>query len=77
MLANQATNFFVSGKAPTRMGNAHPNLAPYQPFPCTDGMVVIAVGNDGQFRALWQALSAPASAPIPSSPTPCASSTAR
>ncbi len=59
MLANQATNFFVSGKAPTRMGNAHPNLAPYQPFPCTDGMVVIAVGNDGQFRALAGALAAP------------------
>jgi crotonobetainyl-CoA:carnitine CoA-transferase CaiB-like acyl-CoA transferase len=58
MLANQATNFFVSGKVPTRMGNAHPNLAPYQPFPCTDGMVVIAVGNDGQFRALGQALGA-------------------
>lgn len=56
MLANQATNFFVSGKVPTRMGNAHPNLAPYQPFPCTDGMVVIAVGNDGQFRALCGAL---------------------
>lgn len=59
MLANQATNFFVSGQAPTRMGNAHPNLAPYQPFPCTDGMVVIAVGNDGQFRALAEALGAP------------------
>ena len=59
MLANQATNYFVSGKAPTRMGNAHPNLAPYQPFPCTDGMVVIAVGNDGQFRALAGALGAP------------------
>ncbi|WP_339914291.1 CaiB/BaiF CoA-transferase family protein [uncultured Brevundimonas sp.] len=56
MLANQATNFFVSGKVPTRMGNAHPNLAPYQPFPCTDGMVVIAVGNDGQFRSLAGAL---------------------
>lgn len=56
MLANQATNFFVSGKAPTRMGNAHPNLAPYQPFPCHDGMVVIAVGNDGQFRSLCGAL---------------------
>ena len=59
MLANQAANFFVSGKVPTRMGNAHPNLAPYQPFPCTDGMVVIAVGNDGQFRALGTALGAP------------------
>ena len=56
MLANQAANFFVSGKAPTRMGNAHPNLSPYQPFPCSDGMVVIAVGNDGQFRALCGAL---------------------
>lgn len=59
MLANQAANFFVSGKAPTRMGNAHPNLAPYQPFPCSDGRVVIAVGNDGQFRALAGALGAP------------------
>jgi crotonobetainyl-CoA:carnitine CoA-transferase CaiB-like acyl-CoA transferase len=59
MLANQATNFFVSGVAPTRMGNAHPNLAPYQPFPCRDGMVVIAVGNDGQFRQLCAALGAP------------------
>ena len=56
MLANQATNWFVSGTVPTRMGNAHPNLAPYQPFPCSDGMVVIAVGNDGQFRALAKAL---------------------
>lgn len=56
MLANQATNWFVSGKAPTRMGNAHPNLAPYQPFACSDGMVIIAVGNDGQFRTLCGAL---------------------
>lgn len=58
MLANQATNYFVSGVVPTRMGNAHPNLAPYQPFPCNDGMVVIAVGNDGQFRNLAKALGA-------------------
>ncbi|MBX7248826.1 MAG: CoA transferase [Caulobacteraceae bacterium] len=56
MLANQATNFFVSGKAPGRMGNAHPNLTPYQPFATADGMVVIAVGNDGQFRGLCRAL---------------------
>lgn len=60
MLANQATNYFVSGVAPTRMGNAHPNLVPYQPFPCTEGMVVIAVGNDGQFRALCGVLGAEA-----------------
>ena len=56
VLANQATNYFVSGTAPTRMGNAHPNLAPYQPFACSDGMVIIAVGNDGQFRNLARAL---------------------
>jgi crotonobetainyl-CoA:carnitine CoA-transferase CaiB-like acyl-CoA transferase len=60
MLANQASNWFVSGKVPTRLGNAHPNLAPYQPFPTLDGAVVIAVGNDGQFRALCVALGDPA-----------------
>jgi crotonobetainyl-CoA:carnitine CoA-transferase CaiB-like acyl-CoA transferase len=59
MLANQASNFFASGTAPTRMGNAHPNLAPYQPFPTLDGAVVIAVGNDGQFRALAAAVGLP------------------
>ncbi len=58
MLANQATNYFVSGNTPTRMGNAHPNLVPYQPFPCSDGMVVIAVGNDAQFRTLCGVLQA-------------------
>ncbi|HEX8569898.1 MAG TPA: CaiB/BaiF CoA-transferase family protein [Caulobacteraceae bacterium] len=56
MLANQATNWFVSGEAPTRMGNAHPNLAPYQPFATGDGEIVIAVGADGQFRALCRGL---------------------
>ena len=65
MLANQATNYFVSGKAPTRMGNAHPNLVPYQPFPTSDGMVVIAVGNDGQYRALCGVLDADALATDP------------
>ena len=65
MLANQATNFFVSGTAPTRMGNAHPNLSPYQPFPCSDGMVVVAVGNDGQFRNLCRTLGAPEMADDP------------
>lgn len=59
MLANQATNYFVSGRAPTRLGNAHPNLSPYQPFATSDGSVVIAVGNDGQFRQLCQALGVP------------------
>jgi len=62
MLANQATNWFVSAVAPIRMGNAHPNLVPYQPFPCSDGSVVIAVGNDGQFRTLCDVLKAGATA---------------
>ena len=60
MLANQATNWFVSGEVPQRMGTAHPNLAPYQPLPTRDGALVVAVGSDGQFRALCQALEASA-----------------
>jgi crotonobetainyl-CoA:carnitine CoA-transferase CaiB-like acyl-CoA transferase len=52
MLANQSMNFLVSGQAPRRMGNAHPNLVPYQTFTVADGEVVIAVGSDAQFRAL-------------------------
>ncbi len=59
MLANQATNWFVSGEVPRRLGGAHPNLAPYQPLPTADGDLVVAVGNDGQFQALCRALGAP------------------
>lgn len=51
MLANQASNYFVSGESPGRMGNAHPSLAPYQVFATRDGSIVIAVGNDTQFVA--------------------------
>ncbi|MBL8560250.1 MAG: CoA transferase [Hyphomonadaceae bacterium] len=51
MLANQAMNYFVSGVAPTRLGNAHPNITPYQVFTTADGHIVLAVGNDGQFRS--------------------------
>ena len=51
-LANQAMNYLVSGVAPTRLGNAHPNIVPYQVFAAADGNLVIAVGNDGQFRNL-------------------------
>jgi crotonobetainyl-CoA:carnitine CoA-transferase CaiB-like acyl-CoA transferase len=65
MLANQATNWFVSGVSPTRMGNAHPNLVPYQPFPCRDGSVVIAVGNDSQYRTLCGVLGTDALAADP------------
>jgi crotonobetainyl-CoA:carnitine CoA-transferase CaiB-like acyl-CoA transferase len=48
-LANQAGNHLISGKVPGRMGNAHPNIVPYQDFPTADGDMVLAVGNDGQF----------------------------
>ncbi len=50
MLANQGMNYLVSGKSPTRMGNAHPNIVPYQVFPVADGHIVIATGNDRQWR---------------------------
>ncbi|MGE0238117.1 MAG: CaiB/BaiF CoA transferase family protein [Parvibaculaceae bacterium] len=50
VLANQALNFLVGGKAPTRLGNAHPNIVPYQTFATADGFVIIAVGNERQFR---------------------------
>lgn len=56
VLANQALNYLVSGRVPQRMGNTHPNIVPYQPFPTRDGYVVIAVGNDGQFQRLCRLL---------------------
>ncbi len=59
MLANQASNFLVSGKAPVRLGNAHPNIAPYQVFKTSDGYIVIAVGNDTQFASFAAAIGAP------------------
>lgn len=49
-LANQAMNAFVSGISPTRLGNAHPNIAPYAAFPTADSWFILAVGNDAQFR---------------------------
>jgi crotonobetainyl-CoA:carnitine CoA-transferase CaiB-like acyl-CoA transferase len=48
-LANQATNFLVSGSSPERLGNAHPNIVPYQALATSDGHIILAVGNDGQF----------------------------
>ena len=50
--ANQAMNFLATGIAPTKMGNAHPNLTPYQVFDCADGWIIIATGNDAQFQRL-------------------------
>jgi crotonobetainyl-CoA:carnitine CoA-transferase CaiB-like acyl-CoA transferase len=48
-LANQNMNFLTTGVAPKRMGNAHPNIVPYQDFPTADGDMILAVGNDSQF----------------------------
>ena len=59
VLANQAMNYLVSGVAPTRLGNAHPNIVPYQVFAAADSSLVIAVGNDGQFRNLVGVLAVP------------------
>ncbi|PWG01217.1 CaiB/BaiF CoA transferase family protein [Sphingosinicella humi] len=56
VLANQAMNYLVSGEPPRRLGNAHPNIAPYQTFAVADGHVIIAVGNGGQFRKLCDLL---------------------
>ena len=52
IMANQAMNYLASGKAPVKMGNAHPNLAPYAVFDCADGWIILATGNDGQYQRL-------------------------
>jgi crotonobetainyl-CoA:carnitine CoA-transferase CaiB-like acyl-CoA transferase len=60
VLANQASNYLVGGTTPQRMGNAHPNIVPYQEFATADGYMIVAVGNDGQFRKLCDVLGRPA-----------------
>ncbi len=59
VLANQAANYLASGVVPRRMGNGHANVVPYQAFATADGQLVIAVGNDGQFRKLCMILGEP------------------
>jgi len=51
VLANQALNYLVSGVAPTRLGNAHPNIVPYQAFPTKDGFMILAIGSNRQLTA--------------------------
>jgi glutaryl-CoA transferase len=65
MLANQALNYLVSGELPVRIGNAHPNIVPYQVFPVADGHVIIATGNDSQFVKLCNVLGEPSLAQNP------------
>ena len=59
VLANQASGFLATGKAPGRMGNSHPSLAPYQDFPTQDGNMLLAIGNDGQFQRFCAAAGQP------------------
>jgi crotonobetainyl-CoA:carnitine CoA-transferase CaiB-like acyl-CoA transferase len=59
VLSNQALNYLVSGQVPTRIGNAHANIVPYQVFPVADGHVIIATGNNAQYVKLCNVLGAP------------------
>jgi crotonobetainyl-CoA:carnitine CoA-transferase CaiB-like acyl-CoA transferase len=59
VLANQAMNYLASGAAPVRLGNAHPNIVPYQAFAGADGHFILAVGNDDQYRRLCELLGQP------------------
>ncbi|SFP52206.1 CaiB/BaiF CoA transferase family protein [Pseudomonas borbori] len=64
-LANQAMNYLTTGVAPRRLGNAHPNIVPYQDFPTADGDIILTVGNDGQFRKFCEVAGLPALAVDP------------
>jgi crotonobetainyl-CoA:carnitine CoA-transferase CaiB-like acyl-CoA transferase len=59
VLANQASNYLVGGQVPQRLGNAHPNIVPYQAFATADGHIILAVGNDGQFRRFCEVAGRP------------------
>ncbi len=59
MLANQTMNFLASGVSPNRMGNIHPNIAPYQVVPVKDGHIILAIGNDAQFRRFCEVIGRP------------------
>ena len=59
MLANHAMNYLTTGTVPVRAGNGHPSIAPYQWFPAADGHVILAVGNDGQFLRMCEAMDRP------------------
>ncbi|MBV7485340.1 CaiB/BaiF CoA-transferase family protein [Bordetella sp. BOR01] len=59
VLANQAMNYLTTGIAPGRLGNGHPNIVPYQAFRASDGHLILAVGNDAQFRKMAQAMGRP------------------
>lgn len=56
VLANQNMNYLISGISPVKLGNAHPNISPYEVIPVHDGHIILAVGNDGQFRRFCRIL---------------------
>jgi glutaryl-CoA transferase len=59
VLANQAMNYLVTGVAPQRLGNAHPNIVPYQVFAARDGHIIVAVGNENQFARMCEVIGRP------------------
>lgn len=59
MLANQGSNWLVGGANPGRLGNRHPTVVPYKTFEVADGVIIIAIGNDGQFRAFCHEMGRP------------------
>jgi len=59
VMSNQAMNYLATGNAPRRLGNAHPNIVPYQVFDCADGYIIVASGNDGQYRQFCALLGLP------------------
>jgi len=59
MMTNQAMNYLATGTAPQRLGNAHPNIVPYQVFDCADGHIIVASGNDGQYAQFCALLGLP------------------
>lgn len=63
--ANHNLSYLISGKVPVRLGNAHPNLAPYEIFACQDGHLILAIGNDRQFARFCELAGAPALAADP------------
>jgi crotonobetainyl-CoA:carnitine CoA-transferase CaiB-like acyl-CoA transferase len=65
VLANQGANYLSTGKPPARIGNAHPNIVPYQAFKTADGAMIVACGNDGQFRKLCEVAGRPGLADDP------------
>src|SRR6201988_4203818 len=59
VLANQSMNYLVTGVAPQRLGNAHPNIVPYQVFAASDGHIIVAVGNETQFARMCEVIGRP------------------